>query len=81
MKTDSEGAFNVSKTAKFTCRSRHIEHEYHYLRQQVQLENLKVVTILGKENPIDILTKLLSMMSVNGWTERCLSTSEPGKKT
>jgi len=29
--TDSEGAYNLSKTSKFARRSRHIEHRYHYL--------------------------------------------------
>jgi len=29
--TDSEGAYNLSKTLKFMRRSRHIEHRFHYL--------------------------------------------------
>ena len=31
--TDSEGAYNLSKTTKFLRRSRHLEHRFHYLRQ------------------------------------------------
>ena len=29
--TDSEGAYNLSKTSQFLRRSRHIEHRYHYI--------------------------------------------------
>lgn len=32
--TDSEGAYNLSKASKFARRSHHIEHRFHYLRQQ-----------------------------------------------
>lgn len=36
--TDSEGVYNLSKTAKFFRRSCHIDLRYHYLRQEVQKE-------------------------------------------
>ena len=75
--TDSEGAYNLSKTSKFARRSRHIEHRYHYLRQQQRTERLKVVTIPGKENPADMLTKLLPMTIVNGWKALWMSTYKP----
>ena len=65
--TDSEGAYNLSKTTKFLRRSRHIEHRFHYLRQQVQRDRLKIRTIPGKENPADILTKLLPMSIIKNW--------------
>lgn len=44
----------------FAQRSRHIEYRYHYIRQQVWAEKLKVITKSGKDNPADILMKLLS---------------------
>jgi len=73
--TDSEGAYNLSKRSKFARRCRHIEHRYHYLRQQIRTQKLRITTIPGKDNPADILTKLLPMSSVNGWKERWMSTT------
>ena len=75
--TDSEGAYNLSKASKFASRSWHIEHRFHYLRQQQRAKKLKVVTIPGKNNPADLLTKLLPMTTVNGWKASWMSTYEP----
>jgi len=73
--TDSEGAYNLSKVSKFARRSRHIEHRYYYLRQQVRSGKLGITTIAGKNNPADVLTKLLPMSVMNGWKELWMSTS------
>jgi len=79
LKTDSEGAYNLSQTAQFLQRSRHIEHRYHYIHQQVQSEKLVIYTILGKENPADILTKLTPMSSILAWKQRWMnSTGQAG---
>jgi len=75
--TDSEGAYGLSKSPKFARRSRHIEHRFHYLRQQVRSEKLQIVTIPGKDNPADLLTKLLPMAAINQWKQRWMSTAEP----
>ena len=71
--TDSEGSYNLAKTAKFLRRSRHIEHRYHYLRQQVKKEHIVMNTIPGKDNPADILTKLLPMSSIKTWKNTWLA--------
>ena len=73
--TDSEGAYNLSKTAKFSRRSRHIEHRFHYLRQEVQKGRLQIRTIPGKDNPSDHLTKLLPMSSIRAWKERWMEST------
>lgn len=36
----NEGALHLVKTSKFHRRSRHIEHRYHYIRQQVRRQHL-----------------------------------------
>jgi len=74
LKTDSEGAYHLSKTPKFMHRSRHIEHRFHYLRQQVRAEKLTIHTIPGKDNPSDPLTKIPPMAAVTGWKERWMHT-------
>jgi len=75
LKTDSEGAYNLAQTSKFLWRSRHIEHRYHYLRQQCQQGLLTIKTIPGKENLADILTKLLPMSEISAWKVNWLSST------
>ena len=64
LKTDSEGAKNLSKTAKYLRRSCHIQHRFHYLREEVNCRNLHILAILGKENQADILTKITPMTTI-----------------
>ena len=65
--TDKEAALKLTKTQKFHRRTRHIEHKYHYIRQLVGYGTLEVKGIAGKENPADILTKLLPMSVITEW--------------
>ena len=71
--TDSEGAYGLSKSPKFARKSRHIEHRFHYLRQQVRAGHLDIQTIPGKDNPADLLTKLLPMSTLTTWKEKWMS--------
>jgi len=73
--TDSEGAYGLSKSPKFAWRSQHIEHWFHYLRQQVRSEKLEIITIPGKANLADALTKLLPMTTLNTWKQRWMDTT------
>ena len=75
LKTDSEGAYSLSQTSKFLRCSHHIEHRYHYLRQQFQSEKLVIRTIPGKENPADILTKLTPVSSITAWKQQWLDST------
>src|SRR4029077_9489154 len=67
--TDNEAASKLTKTQKFYQRSRHIEHKYHYIRQFITRNQMTVHGIAGKDNPADILTKLLPMNAVTNWKE------------
>lgn len=71
--TDSEGALHLAKTSKFHRRSRHIEHRYHYIRQQVRGKHLRLRTIPGKDNPADLLTKLQNMTTIREWKKDWMS--------
>ena len=75
--TDSEGAFNLTQTNKYLRRSRHIDHRYHYIRQQSKQGLIRITTIPGKENPADIFTKVLPMSVVREWKKRWLGDSNP----
>ena len=67
--TDNEAALKLCKTQTFHRRTKHIEHRYHYLRMLVDQQVLKVKWINGKENPADIMTKLIPMTSLMKWKE------------
>jgi len=75
--TDSEGAYGLSKSPKFARKSRHIEHRFHYLRQQVRAGHLDIQTIPGKDNPADLLTKLLPMSTLTTWKGKWMSSWKP----
>ena len=68
--TDNEAALKLVKTQTFHKRTRHIEHRYHYIRELVEQEYLQLRGIAGKENPSDILTKILPMSAVLTWMNK-----------
>jgi hypothetical protein len=62
-----ERALNLLKTSKFQRRSRHIEHRFHYLRQESNKGHLAIHHIPRKKNPSDILTKITPMSTIHEW--------------
>jgi hypothetical protein len=62
-----EGALHLLKTSKFQRRSRHIEHWFHYLRQESNKGHLAIHHIPRKKNPSDILTKIIPMSTIHEW--------------
>jgi len=48
LRTDSEGAYHLSKIPKFMRRSRHMEHCFHYFCQQVRAKKLTIYTTSGR---------------------------------
>ena len=65
--SDNEAAIKLTKTQTFHKRTRHIEHRYHYIREQVDQGKIQLRGITGKDNPSDILTKILPMSSIRKW--------------
>ena len=64
---DNEAAEKLTKNHSYHRRTRHINHKYYYIRQEVQAENLKIVGISGKNQLADPLTKLIPMVMINAW--------------
>ena len=71
--TDNEAAIKLSKTQTFHRRSRHIEHKYHLIREMVDRQLVTIKGIPGKENPADILTKIVPMITTNKWKEQWMN--------
>ena len=56
---DNQGAIALTKDNKFHQRSKHIDIHYHYIREAVEDEQIKVSYIPTDQNPADIFTKPL----------------------
>ena len=68
--TDNEAALKLTKTQTFHQRSRHVDHKYHYIRELVNRKLLEVKGIPAKENPADIMTKIVPMCLVKEWRSK-----------
>src|SRR5690349_19357299 len=78
--TDSRGGMNLSKNNAYHRRTRHINHRHYSLREKIAYGDLAVRWILGKENPADILTKILPMSGIRRWQHEwmnCLTNLSP----
>ena len=68
--TDNEAALKLVKTQTFHRRTRHMEHRLHHIRELVEKGLIYLKGVPGKENPSDILTKILPMSTVLEWTKK-----------
>jgi hypothetical protein len=56
---DNQGAIALSKDNKFHMRTKHINIQYHFIREAVEDTKINVKYIPTEENPADIFTKPL----------------------
>ncbi|KAD6118644.1 hypothetical protein E3N88_09915 [Mikania micrantha] len=59
MKVDNQSAIALMKNPVFHGRSKHINTRYHFIRECIEREEIKVEHISGKLQKVDILTKAL----------------------
>jgi hypothetical protein len=59
MRLDNEAAAKMTQPSAYHRRTRHIEHRYHYVREEVQKGYLKIIGVPGQENLADPLTKVV----------------------
>ena len=57
---DSQGAFEISKNARFHNRTKHIDVQFHFIREKVSTNEVKVVYISTEDILADIMTKGLT---------------------
>ena len=55
--SDSQSAVHLAKNAAFHSRTRHIKRKYHFIREALNDEELKLQKVSGSENPADMFTK------------------------
>ena len=59
IKVDNKSAIALSRNPVFHGRSKHIHTRYHFIRECVEKDQIKVEHIPGQEQKADILTKAL----------------------
>nr|GEU60883.1 copia protein [Tanacetum cinerariifolium] len=62
---DNKGAIDLSKNPVLHSRTKHIEIQHHFLRNNVQKGNISIVTVSSEDNIADILTKPLKREPFN----------------
>ena len=57
---DNQGAIEISKNAKFHNRTKHIDVRFHFIREKVLLNEVKVIYLSTEEMLADVMTKELT---------------------
>ena len=57
IRSDSQGAIALSKNPMLHSRTKHIDIQHHFVREQVELDTVQFSYIASKDMPADILTK------------------------
>ena len=58
--SDSQSALDLSKNSMYHARTKHIDIRYHWIREVMDQQLLRLVKIHTDENPADMLTKVVS---------------------
>ncbi|KAD0338797.1 hypothetical protein E3N88_44430 [Mikania micrantha] len=59
IRVDNKSAIDLMKNPVFHGRSKHIDRKYHFIRECVEKNKIKVEYVSGDQQPADILTKAL----------------------
>ena len=57
---DSQSALDLSKNSMYHSRTKHIDIRYHWIREVMEKQLLKLVKIHTDKNPADMLTKVVT---------------------
>ena len=68
LRSDNTGAIDMAKDPKFHSRTKHIDIRYHFIREVVADEKVRLEYIPGEDNPADILTKPLTQSKFEQFT-------------
>ena len=74
---DNVSAIALSANPVFHSRTKHLEVDYHYVREKVLHRDLKVGFVSGKDNMVDIFTKPLAAPPFLFFRSKLLVDSSP----
>jgi len=76
---DNQGAIKLGHNAEFHKRTKHIDIKYHYIRELVDGNKLRIIYINTKDQLADPLTKITAGPTLNTWKEKLgLEKYQPG---
>ena len=61
---DSQSAIYLAKNPVFHSRTKHIRLKYHFIREQIEEEQLNLKKIAGTENAADMFTKVMNVQKL-----------------
>nr|GEY78011.1 retrovirus-related Pol polyprotein from transposon TNT 1-94 [Tanacetum cinerariifolium] len=59
--SDSQSAIHLAKNPVFHSKTKHIQLRYHFIREKINDDTLKLKKIKGTENTADMLTKVVTL--------------------
>ena len=71
--SDSQSAIFLAKNSVFHSKLKHIQTKYHFFRYLVEDKLVILEKIFGSKNPIDMLTKGVTIEKLNFWPEKLYS--------
>jgi len=76
---DNQGAIKLGHNAEFHKRTKHIDIKYHYIRELVENNKLRIIYINTKNQLADPLTKITAGPTLSTWREKLgLEKYQPG---
>ena len=58
--SDNHSVIHLAKNSVFHTRMKHIQLRYHFIRELISNGTLSLNKILGSNNPVDMLTKVVA---------------------
>ena len=62
---DSQSAIHLAKNSALHSKTKHIQLQYHFIRSVLEDGRLKLEKIHTNENPVDMLTKVVTREKLN----------------
>ena len=78
---DNQGAIALSKDNKFHAHTKHINIQYHFIREAVEDKKIEVKYIPTNDNTSDIFTKPLAKLKFHRFVELLRLGSVVGKRS
>jgi hypothetical protein len=75
--TDNQSAIDLSKNPEYHARSKHIDIQYHYVREIVHSGQVILKYVPTKDNIADLLTKALSPAIFDKFKDSMVVTKNP----
>src|ERR1035438_5999948 len=60
IKVDNQGSIHLAKNPEYHARTKHINIQYHFIRETIKMKKVELIYCLTQDNIADVLTKPLA---------------------